>query len=173
MFVEFLGSLASLLLRDLLFLAVLAAIIAPLCVKKRATAAVLKRNFVGYFSNPTGYVFLCVFVLLTSFVAFWPHEFFNANLGNLDQLNRYLPFIMLVFIPTITMSIWAEERRQGTDELLLTLPAADFDIVVGKYIAAAAIFTASLLFSQFCNFAVLGSLTLGDLDTGLFFSTYL
>jgi len=57
--------------------------------------------------------------------------------------------------------------------LLLTLPAEDFDIVVGKYIAAASIFTASLLFSQFCNFIVLASLTLGDLDTGLFFATYL
>jgi ABC-2 type transport system permease protein len=80
---------------------------------------------------------------------------------------------MLIFIPAITMSIWAEERRQGTDELLLTLPAGDFDIVVGKYLAAAAIFTASLLFSQLCNFVVLSSLSLGDLDVGLFFSTYL
>ena len=168
-----LNSLAFLLLLDAIFLVILAVVVAPLCITKKAAFAVLKRNFVGYFSNPTGYVFLCLFVLLTSFAAFWPHEFFNANLANLDQLNNFLPYIMLVFIPAITMSIWAEERRQGTDELLLTLPADDFDIVMGKYLAAASIFTASLLFSQFSNFAVLASLTLGDLDTGLFFATYL
>ena len=80
---------------------------------------------------------------------------------------------MLVFIPAITMSIWSEERRQGTDELLLTLPAADFDIVIGKYLAAAAIFTASLLFSQISNFTVLLSLAMGDVDLGLFLTTYL
>jgi ABC-2 type transport system permease protein len=166
------SALLSLLVRDLIFLAVLAAVVAPLCIAKTATFAVLKRNFVGYFSNPTGYAFLCLFVWLTSFAAFWPHDFFNSNLANLGQLNTFLPYIMLIFIPAITMSVWAEERRQGTDELLLTLPAGDFDIVVGKYLAAAAIFTASLLFSQFCNFVVLVSLSLGDLDVGLFFSTY-
>jgi ABC-2 type transport system permease protein len=166
------AAFVALLLRDLIFVAVLALLVAPLCVKMRATYAVLKRNFIGYFSNPTGYVFLSCFVLLTSIAAFCPHEFFNNNLANLDQLNKYLPYIMLVFIPAITMSVWADERRQGTDELLLTLPAADFDIVVGKYLAAGSIFTTSLLFSQLCNFAVLASLTLGDLDTGLFFATY-
>ncbi|MEZ6113741.1 MAG: Gldg family protein, partial [Pirellulaceae bacterium] len=140
---------------------------------KRAAFAVMKRNFIGYFSNPTGYVFLCLFVLLTSLAAFWPHEFFNANLANLDQLTRYLPLIMLIFIPAVTMGIWAEERRQGTDELLLTLPANDFDIVIGKYLAAASIFTVSLLFSQLSNYSVLVSLTNGDLDAGLIFSTYL
>lgn len=163
----------QILLLDIAFLAVCVLAISPLVAYKKAAFAVLKRNFVGYFSNPTGYVFLCLFVLLTSFAAFWPHEFFTANLANLDQLNQVLPLIMLVFIPAITMSIWSEERRQGTDELLLTLPADDFDIVIGKYLAAAAIFTASLMFSQFSNYMVLASLSMGDLDTGLFFTTYL
>jgi len=164
--------LFNLLLIDLLFVAVVLLLLIPLFFLKHAAFAVLKRNFVGYFNNPIGYVFLCLFVIASSFAAFWPPEFFTANLANLDQLNRFLPAIMLVFIPTITMSIWSEERRQGTDELLLTLPAADFDIVIGKYLAAAAIFTTSLLFSQISNFIVLLSLAMGEVDTGLFITTY-
>ena len=133
--------------------------------------AVFKRNFVAYFSNPTGYVFICVFVLLGSLAAFWPPEFFNANLANLDQLNRYLPFILLVFVPAITMSVWADERRQGTDELLLTLPASDWEVVFGKYLAAVGIYTVALAFSCVCNLVVL--LRWGTPDAGLFLSNYL
>ncbi len=133
--------------------------------------AVFKRNFVAYFSNPTGYVFICVFVLLGSLAAFWPPEFFNSNLANLDQLNRYLPFILLVFVPAITMSVWAEERRQGTDELLLTIPASDLEVVVGKYLAAVGIFTAALMFSCVCNLIIL--LLWGTPDSGLFLTNYL
>jgi len=166
-------SLLALLAYDVVFLLILIAIVALLSGTKRAAFAVMKRNFVGYFSNPTGYVFLCIFVFLTSVAAFWPYEFFNQNLATLDQLNRWFPLIMLVFIPAITMSIWAEEKRQGTDELLLTLPADDFDIVIGKYMAAAAIFTASLLFSQLSTFITLSILTEGNLDIGLIFTSYL
>ena len=161
------------LVLDLLFLVVMVVLMLPLGIWRQAAFAVMKRNFIGYFSNPTGYVFLCLFVLLTSFAAFWPHEFFTSNLANFDQLNKFLPYIMLIFIPAITMSIWAEEKRQGTDELLLTLPAKDFDIVIGKYFAAVLVFTVSLLFSQLSNFAVLLSMTDGNLDNLLLFSTYL
>jgi ABC-2 type transport system permease protein len=141
-------------------------------MKWNVLKAIFKRDFVSYFSSPTGYVFICVFVMLSALATFWPPAFFANNLANLDQLSRYLPFIMLVFIPAITMSIWAEERRRGTDELLLTIPASDFDVVLGKYLAGVAIFTVSLLFSGVSIFTVF-KYGLGDPDVGLFVSTFL
>jgi len=156
------------------FVAVLLCLIAwPLGRTRRAAGAIMRRDFLGYFANPTGYVFICLFTLLCSYFAFFPPEFFSTNLATLDQLNGYFPYIMLVFAPAVSMGIWAEERRQGTDELLLTLPAGDFDVVLGKFLAAAGVFTVSLIFSQLTNLAVLNMLTLGQLDTGLFVVTYL
>ena len=163
----------QLLIADAGFFFVCLLTLVPLSKLKPATFAVLKRNLFGYFNSPTGYVFICLFVLMGSAFAFWPHEFFNANLATLGELNKTFPLVMLLFIPTITMGIWAEERRQGTDELLLTIPATDWDIVLGKYLAVSSIFTFSLIFSQIANFTVLNILALGDIDTGLFATTYL
>src|SRR4029453_19671378 len=102
------AELLRLLAFDLIFVGLLlVALVLPLAAYKKAAYAVLKRNFIGYFSNPTGHVFFCLFVLLTSTAAFWPHEFFVANLANLDQLNKQIALILLVFIPAITMRIWA------------------------------------------------------------------
>ena len=69
------------------------------------------------------------------------------------------------------MSIWADERRQGTDELLLTLPGSDFDVVIGKYLGAMAIFSVSLIISLIANYFVLSQL--GNPDFGLLVSTYI
>ena len=142
--------------------------------------AVFRRNFVSYFANPTGYVFICLFVLFGAIAAFWLPGFFGNNLANLDQLSFWFPFIMLIYVPTITMGVWADERKQGTDELLLTIPANDFDIVLGKYLAAVAIFSVALLFSLLCNYLVLNNLASKDtllavwprIDFGLFLGTY-
>ena len=133
--------------------------------------AVFARDLLGYFSSPAGYVFITLFVLVCSWAEFWQPAFFAKDLANLDPLNEWMPYLLLVFVPAITMSVWAEERRQGTDELLLTLPARDVEVVLGKYLAAFGIFLVALLFLAVGHFPLLAYL--GRPDPGILTATYL
>jgi ABC-type transport system involved in multi-copper enzyme maturation permease subunit len=125
------------------------------------------RSFLG---NPTGYVFLTLFIVASAAAAFLTDSFFSRNLADLSTLNRWMPAILMFFVPAITMSLWADERRSGTDELLLTLPVRDTEVVLGKFFGALGVYTVGLAFSL-ANVAVLRYL--GEPDKGLMFATYL
>jgi ABC-type transport system involved in multi-copper enzyme maturation permease subunit len=132
--------------------------------------AIARRELGSYLGNPAGYVFLTLFIAATGAGAFLQAGFFARNLADLALLNKVMPLILMLFVPAVTMNVWAEERRRGTDELLLTMPVRDIEVVLGKYLGALGVYSFGLLFAL-AHVLVLA--WLGDPDRGLMVSTYL
>ena len=133
--------------------------------------AVWKRDLASWFGNPTGYVFIILFVLFCCGALMYSSAFFANNLANLDTLNDpWFPLLAIVFVSASTMNIWASERSNGTHELLFTLPGTDLDLQFGKFLAAVSVYTVSLLFTLVMPIALM---MLGNPDMGQLFANYL
>ncbi|MBX3442780.1 MAG: Gldg family protein [Planctomyces sp.] len=136
--------------------------------RAHVVTAVWKRNVASYFSGVLGFLFIAVFVAAASVLAF-SEQFFIENQCNLDQLTAAFPYLLLFIVPAVTMSIWADERKLGTDELLFTLPASDFEILLGKYLSALTVYSVALLFSGTLTFVLAA---LGQPDWRVLATTY-
>ena len=133
-------------------------------------AAVFKRELSGYFSVPTGYVFLVFFLLLLGFFTFNISRFFETGHAGLEAFFEWHPWVFLFLIPAVTMRLWAEERKMGTIELILTFPVAPFEVIMGKFFAAWAFIGIALLltFPMPITALYLGSPDMGSIICGYF-----
>ena len=114
----------------------------------KSTTTILKRELRGYFTTPVAYVFIVIFLLLTGILTFYMGGFFEREQADLAPFFFFHPWLYLILVPAISMRLWAEERKTGTIELLLTLPISTGQAVVGKFLAAWA-FTAVALVATF------------------------
>lgn len=134
--------------------------------------AVLKRELAGYFVTPVAYVFIVVFLILTSVFTFSEElgNFYNRGQADLQPFFTFHPWLYLFLIPAISMRLWSEERRSGTIELLMTLPIPPWAAVTGKFLAAWAFAGVALIltFPIWITVNVLGSP-----DNGAILTAYL
>lgn len=136
----------------------------------RGWSAVFRRELSGYFVTPVAYVFIVIFLLLAG-VFTWDKAlggFFDRGQADLRGFFGFLPWLYLFLIPAISMRLWAEERKGGTIELLLTLPISQGGAVLGKFLAAWAFAGAALLltFPIWITVNYLGAPDNGAIATG-------
>ena len=130
--------------------------------------AVAARELRAYFDSPIAYVFLVVFAGTALFTFFNVQGFFSRGIADLRGLFSPLPFLMILLVPALTMRLWAEERKQGTIEVLLTLPARDHELVAGKFLASWTLLACglALTFALPISVAVLARLDWGPVIGG-------
>ena len=100
------------------------------------TYIISDRELRGYFRTPLASIFLLVFLALSSGMTFFLGRFFERDQADLIAFFSWHPWLFLILMPAIGMRLWAEERRSGTIELLITLPVTNTQLVVGKFLAS-------------------------------------
>lgn len=133
--------------------------------------SVARRELAAYFNSPIAYVFLVVFAGAALFTVFNLNAFFARGRADMRALFEAIPVLTLLLVPALTMRLWAEEEKQGTVEVLLTLPARDAELVAGKFLASLALLGAGLALTLTLPLTIsLGGL--GDLDWGPIWGGY-
>ena len=127
------------------------------------------RELAAYFATPVATVFIVIFLVLQGALTFNLGNFFDRGQADLNPFFTFIPWVFLLLVPAITMRLWAEERRLGTIELLLTLPITQAQAVIGKFLAAW-VFCAIALVLTF-PFVITVNI-LGDPDNGVIASGY-
>ena len=131
---------------------------------------IAKRELGAYFTSPVAYVFLVIFLLLTGFFTFTVGNFFERGEASLAAFFGWHPWLYLVLVPAVGMRVWAEERRAGTIELLLTMPVTTWQAILGKFLASW-IFLALALALTFPVAITVN--VLGEPDNGIIAAGYL
>ena len=131
---------------------------------------VFKREFAAYFATPLAYVFIVIFLFAMGAFTFYVGHFYDNGIADLTVFFAYHPWLYLFLVPAISMRLWAEERRSGTMELLLTLPVPVWATVVGKHLAAWA-FTGVALLLTFPIWLTVNYL--GNPDNGVILASYI
>ena len=131
---------------------------------------IAKRELVSYFTSPVAYVFLVIFLLLTGFFTFTAGNFFERGEASLAAFFGWHPWLYLVLVPAVGMRLWAEERRSGTLELLLTMPITPWQAILAKFLASWAFLAVALAFTFP---TVITANVLGDPDNGQIVAGYL
>ncbi len=127
------------------------------------------RELTAYFATPVATVFIVIFLVLQGALTFNLGDFFDRGQADLNSFFTFIPWVFLLLVPAITMRLWAEERRLGTIELLLTLPLTQFEAVIGKFLAAWAFCAIALLLTF--PFVITVNI-LGSPDNGVIASGY-
>jgi ABC-2 type transport system permease protein len=131
---------------------------------------VFKRELKSYFATPVAYVFIVIFLVLSGSFTFYLGNFYERGQADLQSFFQYHTVLYLFLVPAVSMRLWAEERKSGTIELLLTLPVTMWQAVFGKFLAAWAFIGIALALT----FPIWITVNyLGSPDNGAIFASYI